>query len=285
MYTCTKSLELDFFCTLKCPLYVTYLLHICLWSKVVCFVLFVMLRSHKPQHFMPCSWLFGKLSMSRGALTWFETVWSYGVEAIDYWIIFSMKTLLEFGSILEILPIQKQFMCDQAFVLGGTEIVSVTLELLLPFYVTFVGLLNACTNRDVLEEGRFAHEQIVETGWDSFMWSFADVLVSSMHHQALQQCLLQMIMNTHLLDDKQLLAFLWTLKSVQWSIHVLFHYLMEVASFAVLYLILLASLYNCCKQRICWVSFLFYFVYCFLVLSFSVLSFFFGILCGWLKKC
>jgi hypothetical protein len=27
---------------------------------------------------------FGKLSMSRGAPTWFEAVWSYGVEAIDY---------------------------------------------------------------------------------------------------------------------------------------------------------------------------------------------------------
>jgi hypothetical protein len=27
--------------------------------------------------------------MSMGALTWFETVWSYGVEAIDYAIIFS----------------------------------------------------------------------------------------------------------------------------------------------------------------------------------------------------
>ncbi len=86
-----------------------------------------------------------------------------------------MKTLLEFGSILEILHTQKQFVCDQAFVWGGAEIVSVTLELLLPIYVTFVGSLNACTNTDVLEEGRFAHEQIVDTGWDSFMWSSADV--------------------------------------------------------------------------------------------------------------
>jgi len=177
-----------------------------------------------------------------------------------------LKTLLELGSILEILHTQKQFGWDKAFVWGGTEIVSVTLELLPPFYVTFVASLNACANRDVLEEGRFAHKQIIETGWDSFMWSFADVLVSSMHHQALQQRLLQMSMNTHLLDDKQLLAFLWTLKSVQWSIHILFHYLLAVASFADLYLILLATLYNCCKRRICWVSFVFYFVYCFLVL-------------------
>jgi len=37
--------------------------------------------------------IFGTLSMmSRGAPTWFETVWRYGVEAIHYGIIFSMKT-------------------------------------------------------------------------------------------------------------------------------------------------------------------------------------------------
>jgi hypothetical protein len=58
--TCTKSLELDLFCTLKCPLYMTYVLHIYLWSEVVCFVLFVMLRFCKPQHFMPCSWYLWK---------------------------------------------------------------------------------------------------------------------------------------------------------------------------------------------------------------------------------
>ncbi len=28
--------------------------------------------------------IFGKLLKSRGALTWFDSVWSYGVEAIDY---------------------------------------------------------------------------------------------------------------------------------------------------------------------------------------------------------
>ncbi len=28
--------------------------------------------------------IFGKLLTRRGALTWFETIWSYGVEAIDY---------------------------------------------------------------------------------------------------------------------------------------------------------------------------------------------------------
>jgi hypothetical protein len=28
--------------------------------------------------------IFSKLLMNRGALTWFETVWSYGLKAIDY---------------------------------------------------------------------------------------------------------------------------------------------------------------------------------------------------------
>jgi hypothetical protein len=28
--------------------------------------------------------IFGKLLMSKGALTWFEIVWSYGVKSIDY---------------------------------------------------------------------------------------------------------------------------------------------------------------------------------------------------------
>jgi hypothetical protein len=36
---------------------------------------------------------FEKLFMSRSALTWFGTAWSYGVEAIDYLnYFFSMKT-------------------------------------------------------------------------------------------------------------------------------------------------------------------------------------------------
>ncbi len=32
-----------------------------------------------------------KLSMSKVASTWFEIVWTFGVEAIDYWTIFSIK--------------------------------------------------------------------------------------------------------------------------------------------------------------------------------------------------
>ncbi len=27
--------------------------------------------------------------MNKGVMTWFETIWSYGVEAIDYWIIWN----------------------------------------------------------------------------------------------------------------------------------------------------------------------------------------------------
>jgi hypothetical protein len=38
----------------------------------------------KPQHFMPHSWYLWNALEEWGALTWFETVWSYEVEAIDY---------------------------------------------------------------------------------------------------------------------------------------------------------------------------------------------------------
>jgi hypothetical protein len=55
-----------------------YLLH-----KVVCFVLFATLRYPKLWCIHALG-VFRKLSMSKGALTWFETVWSYSVEAIDY---------------------------------------------------------------------------------------------------------------------------------------------------------------------------------------------------------
>jgi pentatricopeptide repeat protein len=42
-----------------------------------------------------------------------------------------------------------------------------------PDSVTFVGVLNACASVVALEEGSFAHEQIIERGWDS------DVFVGS----------------------------------------------------------------------------------------------------------
>jgi hypothetical protein len=63
-------------------------------AHVVCFVLFCLSSWDLPNH--GASWcmlrIFRKILMSRGAPTWFETVWSYSVEAIDYWTIFSMKT-------------------------------------------------------------------------------------------------------------------------------------------------------------------------------------------------
>jgi pentatricopeptide repeat protein len=33
--------------------------------------------------------------------------------------------------------------------------------------MTFVGVLNACASVVALEEGKHAHEQIIERGWDS----------------------------------------------------------------------------------------------------------------------
>ncbi len=51
---------------------------------MVCFVCF---HSDLPNHgaLVLHAMLFVMLSMSsRGALTWFGTAWSYGVEAIDY---------------------------------------------------------------------------------------------------------------------------------------------------------------------------------------------------------
>jgi hypothetical protein len=64
--------------------------HIYPWSKVVCFVLFVTLRRPKPRCFLSQFWYLWKALMIRGALTLFAIVWSYIVEAIDYWTIFPM---------------------------------------------------------------------------------------------------------------------------------------------------------------------------------------------------
>jgi hypothetical protein len=57
-------------------------------SKLVCFVLFCFvcyaeISQTTALHVMLLVSL-EKLSMSRGALTWFESLWSYGVEGIDY---------------------------------------------------------------------------------------------------------------------------------------------------------------------------------------------------------
>jgi hypothetical protein len=59
----------------------------CIYKAKLFFVLFCHIEiSPLPKHSASCHALgiFGKLSMSRGALTWFETVWSSSVEAIDY---------------------------------------------------------------------------------------------------------------------------------------------------------------------------------------------------------
>ncbi len=34
-------------------------------------------------------------------------------------------------------------------------------------YVTFVAVLNAFASLFAIDEGRFAHEQIIQSGWDS----------------------------------------------------------------------------------------------------------------------
>ncbi len=63
-----------------------------LWSKVVC--LFCLSHWDLSSRKSSCCGLgiFEKLlMMSKGASTWFETGWSYSVEAIDYWIIFLMR--------------------------------------------------------------------------------------------------------------------------------------------------------------------------------------------------
>ncbi len=53
--------------------------------KQGCFVLFCHSKISQTMvlHVTPLG-MFGKLLMNRGALTWFETIWSYNVEAIDY---------------------------------------------------------------------------------------------------------------------------------------------------------------------------------------------------------
>jgi hypothetical protein len=41
--------------------------------------------------------------MNKSVPTWLEIVWTYNVEAIDYWTIFSMKIILKFGGILGVV--------------------------------------------------------------------------------------------------------------------------------------------------------------------------------------
>jgi len=62
--------------------------------------------------------------MNRGvALTWFEIVWNYCVEAIDYWNIFSMKIKLNknqkfywsFGAFLVLLESPQQVKFNKVY--------------------------------------------------------------------------------------------------------------------------------------------------------------------------
>lgn len=52
---------------------------------------------------MTGSWHLQKAHNERDAVTRFETVRSYGVKAIDYWTIFSMKAVLKFGSVVGVV--------------------------------------------------------------------------------------------------------------------------------------------------------------------------------------
>ncbi len=52
---------------------------------------FVRLRSPKSHASCRALCIYWKLLTSKGAPTWFETAWSYDVEVVDYWTIFSMK--------------------------------------------------------------------------------------------------------------------------------------------------------------------------------------------------
>jgi hypothetical protein len=59
-------------------------------------------------------------------------------------------------------------MCETWARAEGTETVStMQQEDVRPTSVTFVGVLNACASVVVLEEGRFAHEHFIQSGWDS----------------------------------------------------------------------------------------------------------------------
>jgi len=51
-----------------------------------CFVLFCFSHQNLPNHDVSCCILgiFEKLSMNSGALMWFNIVWDYNVESIDY---------------------------------------------------------------------------------------------------------------------------------------------------------------------------------------------------------
>jgi hypothetical protein len=69
---------------------------ICLWRKVVCFVLFWLYLWDPLDEDASDSVLgvFGKLSMRTGAWAWFHGVWTCGPKVLEYWMISSLKIKL-----------------------------------------------------------------------------------------------------------------------------------------------------------------------------------------------
>jgi hypothetical protein len=66
---------------------------ICLWIKVVCFVLFwsLVMKFTKPGCLDCVLGVFGNISMRRGAWAWFHGVWTCSAKVLEYWTIFSLK--------------------------------------------------------------------------------------------------------------------------------------------------------------------------------------------------
>ncbi len=66
-----------------------------LWRKVVCFVLFVsMIHRTRTLQITFLVSLESSWGGGRGALAWFHSVWTCGVEVLEYWMISSLKIKL-----------------------------------------------------------------------------------------------------------------------------------------------------------------------------------------------
>jgi hypothetical protein len=74
-----------------CNLYV----HIYLWSKVVCLLCFVPMRSTELGCFRSRTWSVWKALKERGAWAWFHGVCTCSVEVLEYWMISSLKIKLD----------------------------------------------------------------------------------------------------------------------------------------------------------------------------------------------
>jgi hypothetical protein len=67
--------------------------NIYLWRKVVCFVLFVVMRSTELGCFRSCSWCLWKALHKEHGLG-FHGVWTCGANVLEYWMISSLKIQL-----------------------------------------------------------------------------------------------------------------------------------------------------------------------------------------------